>query len=152
MAAAFLAGLVVVALVVAGITLLSRHTKSAKPVANAQAHLPFGPEEQQAATHIHFQQIQLSEATNLLNQRFTYVTGIVSNDGTRTVDDVEVTIEFRDILNQVALRDTRRLFGPDGAQPLGNGQNHDFQITFESFPSEWNHQLPSIRVVGVALH
>jgi hypothetical protein len=152
MAAAFLAGAVVVAILIVGITFVLRHTtKSAGPVATPEAHLPFGPDEKQAASHIRFDNIELSAATNLLNQRFTYVTGTVTNDGSRAIEDVEVTIEFRDILNQVALRDTRRVFGP-GADPLATGQNRDFSITFESFPNDWNHRLPSIQIVGVQLH
>ena len=82
MAAAFLAGAVVVAVLIVGITFLLRHTtKSAGPAVAPEAHLPFGPDEQQAAAHIRIDNIELSAATNLLNQRFTYVTGTVQTMG-----------------------------------------------------------------------
>lgn len=146
--AAFAVGAIVVLLLVAGAVLLSRTTR---PRGSAGAeNLPFGPAEQAYAGHIQFQSIQMSRATNFLNQEFTYVSGTVSNDGLRTVRGLEVTLEFYDPFHQVVLRETDRLIAP-GSGNLNASQRRNFQITFEHVPAEWNQQYPAIRVTGLVL-
>lgn len=148
MPAAFAAGAVIVLLLLGGLFWFTRATRSSG--SSAARHLPFGPQEQEAAQHIHLLDLSLSQASNFLNQDVTYVSGVLSNDGVRTLRDVEVTLEFRDSLNQVDLRETRRLFG-ERTRPLGGGERRDFQIALDWVPSDWNQQYPSIRVTGVLL-
>ncbi|MGA9937383.1 MAG: FxLYD domain-containing protein [Candidatus Acidiferrales bacterium] len=147
--AAFAVGAVIVLILFAGLLLLTHSTQPKKPA--AETRLPFGAAEQTYAPNIHFHDIELSQADNLLNQKFTYATGKISNDGARTVRAVEVTIEFHDQFNQVILRETQRVVDPIGG-PFPPGQQRDFQVTIErDIPSSWNQQYPSIRVTGLAL-
>jgi len=147
--AAFAVGAVIVLILVAGLLLLTHSTQPHKTP--AETRLPFGAEEQSYAANIHFHDIELSQADNLLNQKFTYATGKISNDGTRAVRGVEVTIEFHDQFNQVILRETQRVVDTISG-PFAPGQQRDFQITIErDIPSDWNQQYPSIRVTGLAL-
>ena len=60
------------------------------------------------------------------------------------------TIEFRDNLNQVILRETEILIVA-GAEPLQAGQRRDFQVTLEHLSTAWNQQYPSIRPTGLIL-
>ena len=147
--AAFVAGLIIVFIVVACAVGLSRYAHSRESAA-ASAKLPFGPVEQAYANNIHFDGITMARATNLLNQQFTYVSGTTTNAGSRSIRTLEVTIEFRDPFNQVILRDTEQLVTP--ANPLlGAGEHRDFQITMEHIPAEWNQQYPVFRVTGLVL-
>ena len=147
--AAFAVGAVVVLLLFGGLLLLTRSTQPHKTAAAAK--LPFGAEEQNYAADIHFQGVEFSQASNLLNQEFTYATGKISNDGTRAVRALELTLEFHDQFNQVILRETQRAIDLTAA-PLPPGQQRDFQITVEQHvPSTWNQQYPSIRVSGLVL-
>jgi len=138
----------VVVLLVAAVWLMSRDSGAAK--GPAATHLPFGSAEQAYAPQIHFSNSQLSQATNMLNHEFTYLVGTVENSGTRPVRGIEATVEFHDLINQLVLRETVRVFSP-GAPPLAPGHQRDFQLTFESVPASWNHQAPSIRVTGLDL-
>ncbi len=147
--AAFVAGLAVVLIVFGCIVLISRYSHS-RQVASASAKLPFGPAEQAYASNIQVGNILMARATNLLNQEFTYVSGTITNGGTRTVRGLVVVMEFRDPFNQVVLRDTEQLI-PPGSAPLGPGQQRDFQITLEHVPAQWNQQVPSFRVTGLLL-
>lgn len=147
-AVAFAFGAIVVLLLLAAVILLSRMGRSRGPV--GAESLPFGTAEQAYAEHIHFGNLQMSRATNLLNDQFTYVSGIVTNDGRSVLHGLEVTVEFRDPFNQVVLRESRPLIGPT-ERPLGGGERRGFQISFEYIPTEWNQQYPSIRVTGLAL-
>jgi len=139
---------VVVFLIIAAI-LLGRGSGE-KNAAGQPAPLPFGATEQAYAAQIHFSNLQLTQASNMLNQEFTYVVGTVSNTGNRPVRALEVTVEFHDLVNQLVLRDTVRVF-PPGTPPLSPAHERDFQLTFEHVPSGWNHQPPSIRITGLDL-
>lgn len=145
---AFVAGLVVVLVLFGSFFLLTRFLGSRDQAAGVK--LPFGPTEQAYATRIHFQDIQMARASNFLKQEFTYVGGTISNDGVQTISGLEVSVEFHDPFNRVILRDTRVLIGPDTG-PIAAGQRHDFQITLEHIPEEWNKQYPSISVTGLVL-
>jgi hypothetical protein len=144
---AFGIGIVVVLLLVGGVILATRFTRSKAP---AVQPLPFGATEQAAAARIHFTDLQMARASNYLNQEVTYVAGTISNDGVATIREVEVAFEFHDPFDQVILRESRRLLGP-GAKPLAGGQRADFQVSLDYVPAEWNHQYPTIRILGVAL-
>jgi hypothetical protein len=145
---ALAAGAVVVLTLVAGLVLLSRLTQPHGPA--AEAKLPFGAAEQTYAERIHFMNLQMARATNFLNQEFTYVAGTISNDGTRTLRALEVTLEFHDPMNQVVLRETQRLIGRS-EQPLDGGQRRNFQVTLDHVPATWDQQYPSIRASGLVL-
>jgi hypothetical protein len=144
----FIAGSIVVAICLAGLVFLVHISQPSGPVAAKQ--LPFGPPEQAYAEHIHFANIQMARAKNMLDQEFTYVGGTISNEGTQTIKAMDVTIEFRDPFNQVILRDTERLIGA-ATNPLGPSQPRDFQVTLEHIPDQWNQQYPAIRVTGLIL-
>ncbi len=143
------AGAGIVLILVAAIFLLTRQRSA--PGAGAVERLPFGPDERAYAAHIHFLDLRMSRAANFLNQEVTYVTGQISNDGVRTIREVEVTLEFHDPFNQVVLRETRALLGTPRARPLPGGQRRGFQISLEHVPDTWNQQYPSIRVTGLRL-
>ncbi len=143
---AFLAGLVVVGLLLGGVFLLTRGSRSGGPI--VEKPLPMGAAEQAYASQIHFSELKMSRAANFLNQEVTFLFGSVSNDGPRALHEIEVTIEFHDLFNQVVLRDTRRVFGARSA-PLAAGQRREFQFGFEHVPQGWNQQYPSIRVTGL---
>lgn len=145
--AAFAAGAGVVLLLLGGLWLL---TRTAQPVRPGRQKLPFGAAEQAYAGQIHFQSGEMSHATNFLNQEFIYVEGGISNDGARAVRGLEVTLEFRDALEQVILRHTERLIEP-GSETLAGGKQRNFRVTFEHIPSAWTQQYPAIHVTGLVL-
>jgi len=147
--AAFVAGLVIVFIAVACAVAISRYAHS-RQAAAAAVKLPFGAAEQAYANNLHFDQIQMARATNLLNQEFTYVNGTMTNAGSRSIAAMEVTMEFRDPFNQVVLRDTEQLISKTNT-PLAAGGHREFQITLEHIPVEWNQQDPTFRVTGLIL-
>src|SRR5208282_4978317 len=89
---AFLAGAIVVALLFGGFYVLTRILSSHAPATAAK--LPFAAAEQAYADRIHFSDLHMSRSTNMIKQEFTYVTGVMSNDGDRSIGAMEVTVEF----------------------------------------------------------
>lgn len=112
--------------------------------------LPMGTAEQAYVPQIEFLEPQVSRASNFLNQEVTFVFGTVRNHGRRGIRQIELTLEFHDVFQQVVLRDKQRLFGPR-AIPLASNHNRDFQLTYESMPAQWDQAYPAIRITGLAL-
>lgn len=145
---AFLAGIVIVALLTGGAVLLSRYSSPAGPV--KLKPLPMGPSEQSYAPEVHFLEPKMSRAANFLNQEVTFIFGTLQNGGNRKIKQIEVTIEFHDPFGQVVQRDTQRLFGPN-EDPLAPGQQRDFQVGYEHISAQWNNAYPTIRITGLVL-
>jgi hypothetical protein len=146
---AFLAGAIVMALLFGGFYLLTRILGSHGPAVAVK--LPFGAAEQAYAERIHFNDLRMSRSTNMIKQEFTYVTGTMRNDGVQSIRAMEVTVEFRDALNQIILRDSQFVIAPNADPPLNAGLSREFQVTLEHVPAEWNQEYPSIRVTGLIL-
>lgn len=124
--------------------------RQASEAARGEQPLPFGPAEQAYAERIHFLDLKMSRATNFLSQEFTFLYGVIANDGNRTIRQMEITVEFHDQFNQVVLRDVQRVLGAK-AEPLNGGFRRDLELTFEHIPNDWNRQYPTIRVTGLML-
>lgn len=146
--AAFLAGLIVVSIIVIIFLVATHSQKPAQP--GQEPKLPFTADAQSYAGNIHFNSLELSESDNMLNEKFTYLDGVMSNDGSRPIQAMEILVEFHDAFNQVILRETHRVISAPAA-PLAAGKQREFQITFEHLPAEWNRQYPTIRVTGLVL-
>jgi hypothetical protein len=115
----------------------------------AQAvHLPFGPEERAYAAKIAIENLALSRAENFLNQEVTILAGDLVNTGERSLRDIELTVEFSDDMNQIALRESR-LALTSASPPLGPGERRGFDVSFEHIPTSWNMQQPIVRVTGL---
>ena len=144
----FLVGVVVVLIVFGAFYLAMRF--SGGPASTAQKPLAFGAKEQAYVVEIEFENLGLSSLENMLHQQVTYLNGDISNKGASTVRAAEITVEFYDSDNKVALRDTRRIIASDST-PLESGETRDFQIGFEAIPARWNHRFPAIHITGLDL-
>ena len=107
--------------------------------------LNMSPAEREYANKIDIGNIALSRAENFLHQEVTTLTGEVYNSGTEPVMGLRITAEFSDEMNQVVLRESRRVLGvPELA--LAPGEHRAFEISFEHIPDAWNMQVPAMRV------
>ncbi len=107
--------------------------------------LIMSPAEQEYAKKIEIEKIALSRAENFLHQEVTILNGEVFNGGTEPVHGLSLTAEFSDDMNQVVLRETRRVLGtPEVA--LAPGERRAIEISLEHVPSTWNMLAPAVRV------
>jgi hypothetical protein len=111
-------------------------------------HLPFGPAERAYAPQIAIENLALSRAENFLNQEVTILAGDLVNTGARSLREIELTVEFSDDMNQIALRESR-LALTSASPPLGPGERRAFDVSFEHIPTSWNMQQPIVRVTGL---
>jgi len=110
--------------------------------------LPFGAAEQAYAGKLQFGNFAMSEAENFLHQNVKYLEGDVKNAGERTLAGIEVIVEFRDDMNQIALRENRPILGGASAA-LAPGATAHFQVSFDHVPVSWNMQMPTVHVSGL---
>ena len=110
-------------------------------------HFAFGAAEREYAPNLHFENVSLSKAENFLHQEVTTLSGEVVNGGQRSIRGIEVTIEFFDNMNQIALRETRSVLSPGAA--LAPTERRAFEVSFEHISVSWNEQQPAIRVSGL---
>lgn len=112
--------------------------------------LSVAPSEQEYAKKIEIGNIALSRAENFLHQEVTTLNGEVHNSGAEPVVGLSITTEFSDDMNQVVLRETRKILGnPEVA--LAPGERRSFEIAFEHVPNSWNMRTPVLRISSLQL-
>jgi hypothetical protein len=100
---------------------------------------------------IELSHVGLSKGENYLGDQVFYVEGSLKNNGDKLVQRVELTFQFRDSLNQVVLRETRRAFDYKGNKGLEPQKSTNFQIGFERLPRDWNYTVPEAQISNVIL-
>jgi hypothetical protein len=108
------------------------------------------PAEQEYAEKIEIGNLAMSRAENFLHQEVTTLTGELYNGGTEPVLGLSLTAEFSDDMQQIVLRETRRVFGSP-TKALGPGERRAFEIAFEHVPVSWNMHVPAVRVSQLQL-
>lgn len=111
-------------------------------------HFPFGAVEAGYASKITIEGLGLSRAENFLNQEVTILSGELVNSGDRELAGVELTVEYFDEMNQIALRESRPVVEPP-KPPVSPREHRKFELSFEHLPSSWNMQMPTVRVTGL---
>ena len=131
--------------VILGTVVWLAHTRSRQ---SQQAIAPTA-EERAYLQHIVISDAKVSAATNFLGDMVTYVDAKMTNTGTKPVRQLDLRVEFSDMLNQVVLRETAHPITRH-IPPLAPGEARAFRTTFERMPVEWNQAPPAI--TPVALH
>jgi hypothetical protein len=144
---ALLVAAAAVVIVVAGLYLWPGR-RSPSDGAPQGTHLPFGAVESGYASRIQIESLALSRAENYLNQEVTILNGQLVNTGDRSVAAVELTVEFFDDMNQIALRESRPAITPPNP-PLASNERRNFELSFEHLPTSWNMQMPTVHVSGL---
>jgi Protein of unknown function (DUF2393) len=148
-----IAGLVVV--VVLGVILLSSRHNLASRQAQEASEVP-----DPYASQLSIGNLQMSEATNFAGGKVTYVDGLITNKGDKTVTGVNVLVTFHNDIAQppqqtpmpLTLIRTREPYvdiEPVAAEPLKPGDSHEFRLIFDHVSPAWNQQYPAIQPTHV---
>jgi Protein of unknown function (DUF2393) len=112
------------------------------------------------APNLPLTQLAMSESTNLSGGKYTYIDGHIRNTGSQTVTAVTVQVVFRNDEQLSPQVETQPLFlirtrepyvdtQSVAAAPLKPGDDREFRLTFETIPTNWNYQMPEIRITSV---
>ena len=112
------------------------------------------------AAKLQISDLKMSAAESFVGATVSYLDGIVSNTGDKTLTHAVVRVVFKDDMGEVVGDELLPLHilkttgpYPDAvdlsASPLSPGQRKPFRLTLESISAQWNHQFPEMRVVEV---
>ncbi len=141
----------VVLLLVLGLVLAGKH----KPAAPANQR-----QQDDYAGKLVFSDLQMSESTSLSGGKSTFIDGQVRNTGDQTVSDATLQVAFANDealppqvlvvpLSLIRAREPYVDTVPLSASPLAPGSQREFRLIFEGIGTNWNQQLPQVRVMRV---
>lgn len=142
------AGLVLIVVILAGIFLIGRNSKP-----------PANPNDPNFAK-LQISDLHMATAENFAGGSVTYIEGKITNTSDRRVTDARVEVLFKNSLGQIAQKDTLPVtvliakvpyvdYGGIDRAPLAPGQAKDFRLTLEHISTDWDGQLPEVRVVSL---
>ena len=102
-------------------------------------------------TRIELTHIGLAKGESFLGDHVYYIEGKVKNLGNRLVQRIELTFVFKDNLNQVVLKESRKALDYKGGGGLEPQQTSNFQVAFDHLPKDWNHIIPEVKVSKIVL-
>jgi hypothetical protein len=148
-----IAGVVVV--VVLGVILFSSHHDRATRQAESVPQTPDA-----YASQLIIGSLQMSEATNFAGGKVTYVDGVITNKGNKTVTGVNLLVTFHNDIAEppqqtpmpLTLIRTREPYvdiEPVSAEPLKPRDSHEFRLIFDHVSPTWNQQYPAIQPTHV---
>ena len=105
--------------------------------------------------------LHMATAQNFAGGSVTYVEGTATNTGDRKMTGASVQVIFKNSLGEITQKETLPLtvvvpnspyldYGTIDRAPLAPGQSRDFRVTLENLTSDWDGQVPQMRVVNVA--
>jgi hypothetical protein len=106
--------------------------------------------------------LHMATAQNFAGGTVTYIEGKIANGTGRKVTGANVEVIFKNSIGEI-VQDEKSLpvtvllpnvpyvdYGPIDRAPLAPGQTRDFRLTLEHVTTDWDGQVPQVKVVGVA--
>jgi hypothetical protein len=114
------------------------------------------------AAQLKFSNLKTSAAQNFVGATVSYIDGVITNTGDKTVSHAVAQITFKDDMGQMAQREevAIRVLRTGGAydeavdlglSPLAPGESKPFRLTFENISAQWNHAYPDLQITQVTL-
>jgi hypothetical protein len=106
-------------------------------------------------------ELHMATAQNFAGGSVTYIEGRIANGADRKVTSASVQVIFKNSLGEIAQKDTLPVtvllpnvpyvdYGPIDRAPLAPGQTRDFRLTLEHVTTDWDGQVPTVKVVSIA--
>lgn len=113
------------------------------------------------ASQLKFSDLKMSQAQNFVGASVTYIDGILTNAGDKTITHAVVRVTFKDLYGQVAQIEALPIkvlqtTGPYpdtvdlSVAPLTPSQSKPFRLIFEHVSEQWNQAYPDLQIVGVS--
>jgi hypothetical protein len=118
------------------------------------------PDASAYAKNLVLSQVQMSQASNFAGSQLTYIDGVISNRGNKTVTGVVVQalfandageppqaeeVPFTLIRTREPYVDTQSV----SASPLAPGASREFRLIYDDVSPMWNQQLPQLNIMSV---
>jgi hypothetical protein len=144
-----IAGGVCVLVLIVGLVLL---TRAGRPAATA----PGDPN----LAKLQVSGLHMATAENFAGGSVTYIEGKLTNGTDRKVIAANVQVIFKNSLGEIAQKDTLPVtvllpntpyvdYGLIDRAPLAPGQTRDFRLTLEHVTTDWDGQVPTVKVATI---
>jgi hypothetical protein len=138
-----------VLLLVVGVVLLTRGGKSTGNPADPNL------------AKLQVSNLHMATAQNFAGGSVTYIEGKLANGTDRKVTGASVQVIFKNSLGETSQKDTLPVtvllpnvpyvdYGLIDRAPLAAGQTRDFRLTLEHVITDWDGQIPTVKVVSIA--
>ncbi len=105
--------------------------------------------------------LHMATAENFAGGSVTYIEGKLTNGADRKITAASVQVIFKNSLGEIAQKDTLPVtvllpnvpyvdYGLIDRAPLAPGQTRDFRLTLEHVTTDWDGQVPTVKVVTIA--
>ncbi|HEX4604979.1 MAG TPA: hypothetical protein VH724_13355 [Candidatus Angelobacter sp.] len=105
--------------------------------------------------------LHMATAENFAGGSVTYIEGKITNTTDKRVTGASVQVLFKNALGETAQKDTLPVtvllpnvpyvdYGTVDRAPLAPGQARDFRLTLEHVSTDWDGQVPQVKVVSIA--
>jgi hypothetical protein len=106
-------------------------------------------------------ELHMATAQNFAGGSVTYIEGKIANGTDRKVTSASVQVIFKNSLGEIAQKDALPVtvllpnvpyvdYGLIDRAPLAPGQTRDFRLTLEHVTTDWDGQVPQVKVVSIA--
>ena len=104
--------------------------------------------------------LHMATAQNFAGSSVTYIEGKITNNGDRRVTAARAEVLFKNGMSEIAQKEMLAVtvllpnmpyvdYGPIDQAPLAPGQTRDFRLTLEHISTDWDGQIPQVKVVSV---
>jgi hypothetical protein len=104
-------------------------------------------EAKQYVRNLQLSDVEMKAAESYMKQQVVEILGNIANNGSRTVNMVEINCVFYDAYGQVVLRERVAIVGRKG--PLAPGGKKSFRLAFDNIPESWNQALPQLVIAQI---
>jgi len=143
-------GLVLVAAIVAAVALAGRAGKGSSGPATGDPNI----------SKVQISNLHMATADNFAGNSVTYIEGRISNQSEKKLTGARVEVLFKNSLGETAQKDVLPVavlmpntpyvdYGPLARAPLAPRQSSDFRLTLEHISTDWDGQIPQIKVVSL---
>jgi hypothetical protein len=105
--------------------------------------------------------LHMATAQNFAGGSVTYIEGKLTNSTDRKVTGASVQVIFKNSLGEISQKDALPVtvllpnvpyvdYGLIDRAPLAAGQARDFRLTLEHVTTDWDGQVPTVKVVSIA--
>jgi hypothetical protein len=95
--------------------------------------------------HLKLSGVEMKKTESYVGSSIVEIIGNITNNGTRTLERVELTCIFYDAYGQLVFR--QRV--PIVRSSLKPGDARSFRLPFEGIPESWNQALPALVIASI---
>jgi hypothetical protein len=109
---------------------------------------PLTPEAKAYVRNLGLAGVEIKAKDSMLST-LVEITGKITNNGPRTLKQVELNCVFYDVSGQAVLRERVPIVRARDGSGLKPGETRTFRLPFDAVPESWNQALPQLVIAAI---